>query len=153
MTTLTDFLLARIAEDEAIAKAAAWFDRGALAPTPVWTYAGDEVEPGVTCDHEGLSPAVNPEEGAHIALHDPARVFAECEAKRRIVGMTRGILSDWEIINDPGYDPTYPGVLPQEPRRRDVTRFEWVLATRMLEALAQVYADHPDYQPEWSTND
>lgn len=129
MTTLTDFLLARIAEDEAIAKAAAWFDRGALAPTPVWTYAGDEVEPGVTCDHEGLSPAVNPEEGAHIALHDPARVFAECEAKRRIVsrcdmvlrGREHGMFNDGQAVD----------------------------ANDNLRSLAQVYADHPDFDPTW----
>ena len=58
--TLVEFLLARIAEDEAVAK------RG---PYP---------EPSLRLEN------VETDESMFIAI-DPARVLAECEAKRRIV--------------------------------------------------------------------
>jgi hypothetical protein len=64
MTDLAEFLLARIAEDEAVAREAVRWSEGASQ----W---GDSGEP----DWE------------HIARHDPARVLAECDAKRRIVQM------------------------------------------------------------------
>jgi hypothetical protein len=58
--TLIDFLLARIAEDEAVARGADPLVTGLRVS--VWT-----------CDKYG-----------HVAV-DPARVLAECEAKRRIL--------------------------------------------------------------------
>jgi hypothetical protein len=57
---------------------------------------------------------------AHVARHDPARVLAECEAKRRIV--------------DSEGSPYVEGHVP---------------ATRTLRFLALPYADHPDYRQEW----
>jgi hypothetical protein len=51
----------------------------------------------------------------HIARHDPARVLADVEAKRRIV--------EWDA---------------EQPVDRGV-----------LNILASVYADHPDYREEW----
>jgi len=124
MTTLTEFLLARITEDEQVARTASWFDRPPIEPTPDWTYKGDgyEVEPGVTHDREGIAAAVNPEEGTHIARHDPARVLAECEAKRRIIAM-HGELCFGNGDRGAGDE--------------------------VLEHLAQVYADHPSFDPTW----
>ena len=58
--TLTEFLLARIAEDEAEARKAG----------PMWRNEWSAEDVDVTL---------------HIERHDPARVLAECEAKRRIV--------------------------------------------------------------------
>jgi hypothetical protein len=135
--TLTDFLLARLAEDEAAARACAeafpspWevADRG----WRVRIYAadvpdiGDHAEPGDTrapCvievepqrhhrelnDGGWLSDRVE-----HIARHDPARVLADVEAKRRIV--------EWDV---------------EQPVDRGV-----------LNILASVYADHPDFREEW----
>lgn len=55
--SLTEFLLARIAEDEAVAESMTFFNP--LSGPPLLT--------------------------ARISRHNPARVLSECEAKRRIV--------------------------------------------------------------------
>jgi hypothetical protein len=131
--TLTDFLLARIAEDERVANLA--------APAP-WEYQDvDSVGGGRICDTtveianmfydpdgERVDPrirkTVRSEQAdltaEHIARHDPARVLAECDAKRRIITTIQRWL-------DTGY-PTLDHV---------------------LFALALPYADHPDYRSEW----
>src|SRR5690348_14236909 len=76
MPTLTEFLLARIAEDEAVAQASAPYS---------WTADGGDVYAGhptaLIAEYVEVSWA------AHIARHDPARVLAECKAKREIVGL------------------------------------------------------------------
>jgi hypothetical protein len=90
--TLTEFLLTRIAEDEIAARMAV------KAAGASWS---SKPRP------RGFSTDV------HVARHDPARVLAECEAKRVIVKESK----------------------PDE---------DWVLYV-----LAAVYADHPDYLPEW----
>ncbi|WP_353707620.1 DUF6221 family protein [Cellulosimicrobium sp. ES-005] len=96
LMTLTEFLLSRIAEDEARADDA-WkaVDNGAI----VW----DRIHPDV-----------------RAALWPPARVLAECEAKRRIVESARRL-------------GTRGGVTPEE----------------LLGNLALPYADHPDYDEAW----
>lgn len=140
--SLPEFLLGRIAEDEAVARAAGIPEHtGAHKPHPElmrWRYNGeDEVEVDyddpypypekfyVTCDHEGLIPAVDPPQGSHIARFDPERILIECEAKRLTVGLLQA-------------DSTDPG---------NAMRREW--AAEILRALAVVYADHPDYREEW----
>jgi hypothetical protein len=73
--TLTEFLLARIAEDGAVAR------RG--MSEPAYLHWGDSAweETYKMGEGEGCS-----EEGAAFIEHmSPARVLAECEAKRRIV--------------------------------------------------------------------
>lgn len=101
--TITEFLLARIADDEAEATAAHWARCGSMG----W----DDSTP---CDC-GL----------------PERTLAECEAKRRIV-------ADRVRID------------------RSANEDEWSMGYSdanhdALRALAAVYADHPDYNPAWST--
>ena len=126
--TLTDFLLARIAEDEAVA-------RDASPGTPNWEFSESawhswdvrtvgEKSYQITIDSEGLSDSViDHSAGAHVARHDPARVLAECEAKRRVI----------EECDD--YDN------PSEVL---------ILADQILRHLALPYADHPDYREEWA---
>ena len=136
MTTLTEFLLARIAEDETVAQAAAaagrprggWGSEDGVAGEQwvrrrsesgmVYTPAVENRADAALWDDEGgcdyMAPA--PEVGEHIARHDPARVLAECEAKRRIVEM------DFERYGE-----------------------QWAV----LAALALPYVDHPDYRAEW----
>ena len=129
--TLTDFLLARIAEDEADAKAAS---------PGGWQYHGIESVAGGTLydesrrivdvvyeqpkDHDGtivrhlLVPEADAN-GRHIARHDPARVLAECEAKRRIVQIwVESEFCERDVMND------------------------------VIDFLALPYADHPDYREE-----
>jgi len=97
VVTLADFLLARIADDEAAAahakEALGWTDSTSVQ------IAGRE-------------------------FYDPARVLAECEAKRRIVEL-----------------------FPNHPDHSD----GWGNAGgRVLELLALPYADHADYrEDEW----
>jgi Family of unknown function (DUF6221) len=97
MSDLTDFLLARLAEDEAVASA--------------------------TLANFGLARDLKGPMLAHVTHFDPARILAECEAKRRIVGLKA----------QPS-DPYTPG---------------GYVTDEILLALAQVYADHPDYRKEW----
>jgi len=114
--TLTEFLLARISEDEAAALAAGssgddqhwWVDGPAKVSGKWWIYSTGE-----KFAHEHTA--------RHIARHDPARVLAECEAKRRIVEL-------------------FPSPAPVD---------SWDEAgERVLEMLALPYADHPDYREE-----
>ncbi len=99
--TLDEFLLARIAEDEVVAKDV----------------------PG-TYDEKGLSWWG---EYGHLSV-SPARVLAECEAKRRIVEL---LAEDWRISRE----KLPPGLADHEPL--------------LLRLLALPYTDHPDYREEW----
>jgi hypothetical protein len=76
--TITGFLEARIAEDEALARAA--------TPSP-WTLynrgVGWEI-PELPEPHDGLTFI---KADAHYVAHNhPARVLSECEAKRVVIG-------------------------------------------------------------------
>jgi hypothetical protein len=132
--TLTDFLSARIAEDEAAAWAAAegrplarWRDEGRGQPgqSVVWSGTGQAV----------VSHAYR-DQGGHIARHDPARVLAECDTKRRIM---RRQQQTWVSSREPDGFVT-PDDVPALLARAD---------TPALRDLASVYADHPDYRDEW----
>lgn len=119
--TLTEFLEARIAEDEALAQVATpgqWErDSGwsITAPPPEdWSGPYVVVETKLRNDAE------------FIASHNPARVLAECEAKRRIMNEL-GDYADGHLW----------------------ASSEAFRAESALRALVLPYVDHPDYQPEW----
>lgn len=129
MDDLKDFLLARIAEDEAVAQEATpgpWHMEPVVYGPPEEGWGAADMGDVTTGEGTGVVSHMYYEGGgasiknaAHIARHDPARVLAECEAKRRIV----------EWMSD---------------------EVEYVVfGDDVLRALATVYADHPDYQPEW----
>ena len=69
-----------------------------------------------------------PEHGDQGEYIDPARVLAECDAKRRIVEM--------QATND-------------EDRHLPGFHYKAQMIERVLHALALPYADHPDYREEW----
>lgn len=103
VTSLADFLLARITEDEAVARY-----------LPIYEAPGQA--------------SIYVEGGVLVPVPDAARLLAECVAKREVVRLagiaSRGWTTTWpDAGNDPGAD--------------------------ILRALAQPYADHPDYRPEW----
>ena len=83
MSTLTDFLLARIAEDEEDARA---------ADGPRWIHEDKVVTFeafGPDSDYVDASAPIYVDtraNGRHIVRWSPARALAECEAKRQIVG-------------------------------------------------------------------
>jgi hypothetical protein len=142
MDELVEFLRARFAEDEAVARAASVGGRWRYEGTDgigAWTLYDEEWRIGTlkTYRHDDYDYARVPNfrdprdidadaNGAHIARHDPARVLAECEAKRQVV-------EDMSF-----YWREYPeGLAARE------------LADRTLTRLAVPYADHPDFREEW----
>lgn len=118
--TLTDFLLARIAEDEAVAK-------GARA-------------------HEYLSPArdasplrwVRDTLGYGTIFANSGRVLAECEAKRRIV----------EMHSNP-FDEGEGRPVCTSCGRMDIAFAETKWPCSTILALASIYADHRRFREEW----
>lgn len=122
---LVAFLRARLDEDEAIAKAA--------TPGP-WTVDDETLAEAIHGpEHQdvvsggrwgGEATVFDTDDAVHIARHDPARVLADVEAKRRIVNER-----PWPI-----------------GRNWDQVR-AWHDTT--LRLLALPYACHPDYREEW----
>lgn len=132
--TITEFLIARIAEDEA---RASWYHRLHCLRTACdaeccWGDATDEqtdAERVCTCGY-------------------PARVLADCEAKRRIIALhipgddfpdnPACVLCQWDVdCEAPRHDHQY------EAGKRS----EWPCETVL--ALASVYVDHPDFDETW----
>jgi hypothetical protein len=119
MDDLTAFLLARIAEDEGVAKAAD-------VPIPL---GGRSLRTTlVGGDRQTLDAIV-----AHQDRHDPARVLAECEAKRRIVNEYTEARAQMEA----------------DRRDQDVAPRRVFTLGRVLCLLALPYAEHEDYREEW----
>jgi hypothetical protein len=131
--TLTDFLLARIAEDEAAARA--------TTPGP-WN--ADE-HSGVLLANGEIPTIVGEldvhDDAAHIARHDPARVLAQCAAYREIVELHR---QDEGPIARKGCRSCLTD--------RSGFADEWEpdeLPCPTLRALASMWAGHPEFDPEW----
>lgn len=123
--TITEFLEARIAEDEDYARRAA-FGWGAD-----WDSVPDNEDEWSFINAEGKKEMVGSEDAdviIHIAYHDPARVLAECAAKRAIAG-----------LHEEGSDQC----------DEHNAMFESIECPT-IRALAAVYADHPDYRQEWA---
>lgn len=127
--TLVEFVLARITEDEEVARAAIekadaeWEYESRLGQ--LWTVQNDEAR----IIH---MPALRSPLGHHIARHDPARVLAGCERDRRIVAEHVAGESTESWVSCQTCAQWKEG---------------WPCTT--LKALATVYADHPDYDPAW----
>jgi hypothetical protein len=119
MTDLAAWLLDRIAADEAAARAATpgpWAVQNG-APSLVYGHPAR----GVFVCCTGVNGPEARSDAAHIARWDPARVLAECDAKRRIVALMEE--GEWEG--------------------------GWTLAESVLRALASPYRSHPDWRDEW----
>lgn len=110
--TLSEFLLARIAEDEVVARATA----------SGWT--GPE--------------AMGAIEGGFTVFVDPARVLAECEAKRRIADLHK---------NEGVHSPSCLTCAGEVDPDGHTEWMHWPCDTILL--LALPYAGHPDYREEW----
>ena len=130
--TLTDFLLARIAEDEA---AAHRFDADLAREfgTPAESLLSSE-----------LTLAGSGYMDYPVLTVDSTRVLAECEAKRRIV---EKLERRWDEADAAAEDPNL-----SVRERGSMNRMYSSQATGLasaVRALAEVYADHPDYREEW----
>ena len=167
--TITDFILARLGDDEQGARDALRDDPGlgrgwrseprkddGQWSTPAHEMYAERVEGiGITIYDEG---GHNAEQAEHIARHDPARVLAECAAKRRIVEWHQ----NWPVLarTEPELEFSQTGV--GDLAARMMQRIAWLTEreyrTRfgdepptapILRMLASVYADHPDYDEAW----
>ncbi len=116
---LDEFLLARIAEDERLAATAA-----------PGQGSGDPPEAGPGAQHAG----------EHVSPFDPARVRADCSARRRIVLACRESRPDTHLL---GARPQGLGDFPLSPHDQHQ------LAALTLALLALPYAGHRDYREEW----
>ena len=144
--TLTEFLLARISEDEMLARESIGNKWYAQAHSEVRTVAHDlrgAVEPcWYQIAESGRSAGPHADRGdfddrptfKHIVRHDPARVLAECEAKRRIVELHReNVHGDNCKLCGYGDDRSEGDSWP----------------CTSLRLLALPHADHPDYNQSW----
>jgi len=124
--TITEFLEARIAEDEAVARRVA-DGPGEPGGRGIWSVA--------------IGVSGNDAKFAHVAS-DPARVLAECAAKRAVVELHPVYIYTDE---EPGFemelsDHVCPIGVPSPV----------VGPCKTLRALAAVYADHEDYRNGWA---
>lgn len=116
--SIKEFLLARIAEDEAVAQAAEISMHGERH-TERWDYTSHVL---------GAERDSTEAQDMFIREFWPARVLAECAAKRAIVEHCRTL--EAKVFNDD---------LWNVDEHDDI-----------LQSLAAVYSDHPDYRSEWS---
>lgn len=126
MATITEFLLARIAEDEEAARLATQGTPSGDGYGP-WRESYDDGPTVTVFDYPADRTIVRVEDSSdqeHIIRWHPARVLAECEAKRRIVYYLRA-------------DSKGPAPL--------------VRTDAILRDLALPYAAHPDYLDGWCT--
>lgn len=138
MTDLVEWLLARITEDEAVATQAA------EAVGSTWGHSrwGSSVYDDATGGVFAVGPAgesLDEPARAHICGWDPARVLAECAAKRQLVALH----SDDDELGA----HECPDSVRTHPANHN-TGFELICLT--LKLLAQPYKDQPGWQPEWN---
>lgn len=120
MPGLVDFLLARIAEDESVARAAVRATGRGGSGGWYWSNAGEAVFLDGTTTPVVWGDERSRAAGDHIVRHDPDRILADCEVTRRVVELAEAL------------ELEQPGVLGS-----------------VTELLASAYADHPDYREEW----
>lgn len=119
---LVTFLRARLDEDEAVARRvkSSWRQIGETGV--IVASEGGRAEECANGNWAGIAE--------HIVRHDPERVLAEVEAKRQILDQNERYTAERRRMMG-GWDPQSDD-------------------SPILAALATVYADHPDYRPEWA---
>lgn len=129
MDDLVQFLRARLAEDERMARVL--IDDHRPGHTERWEFCED----GAIRD-SGRRASLRVKftwapEATHIIRHDPARVLAEVEAKREIVNLMDGLLAAGKGDSEVDH---YGGLSAAE---------------ETLLRLARLFRDHPDFNPAW----
>ena len=138
--SLISYLRERLAEEEADAQLAQH-----CAPAP-WTVAhGDryantaviryaKADPIGQCPECGARAEYDDSPAIHIARWDPARVLAECAAKRAILGLA---------------EMAYAAERPPDPHQTGLVNGWREFAISAVRRLAQPYADRDDFRDEW----
>jgi hypothetical protein len=118
---LVTFLRERLADDQRIA------NRTRQA-SPEWRNFDMDGELRDSANAGTVAYIPHANDRTHIARHDPARVLAEVDAKRRIIDECSEVTvrDDWQYTDAPE------------------------LAELTLLMLALPYREHPDYQPGWA---
>jgi len=116
--TITEFLEARIAEDEKLAEAASVSMHG-QRHTESWDYASY-----VLSSERDATEA----QDKFITEWWPARVLAECAAKRAIIAVWPDLFGAWTA---------------------EQAEAATAVKDHMRRALAAAYADHTDFRQEW----
>lgn len=113
-TDIKEFLLERIAEDETAARLA----KGASP------FRWQALNKGVMCNGGYIAKQTAWQSTAdHITRFDPARVLAECAAKRAVIEDAASFADDYYL----GF-----------------------VCSNVLHTLTIPYRDHPEFNPEWS---
>jgi hypothetical protein len=133
---LTDFIKARLDEDEAIARSAG----GKVQGGHCWRQVDAGRSPGLIGDELGNVVVYDEgmpicEQAEHIARHDPARALREVAAKRKIL---------WD------HTPKTTGRRTACSRCHygNVLGANWPCLT--MTSLAGIWSDHPDFHPQWT---
>ncbi|WP_328962959.1 DUF6221 family protein [Streptomyces virginiae] len=134
---LVQFLRARLDEDETTARESG--GRWMVLPVTGWVHTApwpsDEWKPPGVDHHVATVPLDG--DRAHIVRHDPARVLAEVDAKRRMI-------DNFEMA-------IHAAETPPRPHVDMLVVFETSAASwrTALRLLALSYSDHPGYREEW----
>jgi Family of unknown function (DUF6221) len=133
VSDLTEFLLARIAQDEAVAREVE--KEQARVHGIIWGGGQPDRDRSFWADYDGAGPSVSV---------GPARVLAECEAKRRIIASRswpepRAVRKGGEGDDYDVYDYGDSIHFAHKNAPPDL----------ILRLLALPYADHPDFRAEW----
>ncbi|WP_238840678.1 DUF6221 family protein [Prescottella equi] len=135
MSKIVEFIEARITEDEQIAREAS---EGALAKfadirvSGVWEYNGGSVVGSDPTFAVRSGAEVTVQQVAHIALHDPARAA-------RQASLFRKLLVEALPVDGPNF------------RAADHDAED--AKNPQFQALATIWADHPEFQREWRLAD
>jgi hypothetical protein len=139
--TLNEFLLARIAEREAAAKACGdWYGYR------LWEADFETIRSKGGYDIEWQAYQASESSAAFAAFvlqNQPGRVLAECKAHRQIVEMLEG-LDRWLA------DYAHHAATVADEATVGVVRGSQLAAVAAVKVLASVHWDHDDYQPEWA---
>ncbi|MGP4024012.1 DUF6221 family protein [Actinomadura sp. 3N407] len=121
---LVEFLRARLARDEQIARACSGIPWKATPSGTIHTDTQDDPAYVASAENEAYSE--------HIARHDPSRTLDE-------VAATRQIIDDYE---------KQAWILDQGHRTPELEAAQAVRET-VLRCLALTYASHPAYRDDW----
>lgn len=136
--TIVEFLEARLAEDEAIARACADADHEGpelrvriVRGEGMYVFGPHEVAPSGRFGYEEDART------RHFERHDPARALREIAAKRALI--------------DKFKDADLGAPYTESPK---VDHWDdWQVACyEVLSNIARIYCRHPDYRPEWALN-
>jgi hypothetical protein len=156
--TITEFLTARLDEDEAAAKAAGPVVMDSSGPgsefRPVnlgeWHVGVEGNIAGPLGGYIAVGPygsGIEETDAAHIVRHDPARVLREVEAGRQLLSAYEDAVDWLSAAEDDDSD-----IFSDDERPAKVQWHGGVVEalTAALAIRAAVWRDHPDYSPAWS---